>query len=348
MICRGTLSSSFSNGLFTHSLSMRDILMTAYITLSSIIAAAERIKKSVIRTPTVLSPGLSDMLGRTVFLKLENLQTGGSFKARGVLNLLSAFSGNLKDYRFAAVSGGNFGIAVAKAGKALDINVTVIMPKNAPASSIEKIRHSGSTVILEEDVSSAFERARKLAEQGYHIIDDCSDTLVAEGYGTLALELMEDCPSLTDVFVAVGGGAMLAGIATVLKSRNPDIRIWGVETEGASSMYQALNAGNPVNVDITSAISTLGVPVIDLLMLEHAQRYIEKVITVSDSDAIQGMILFGEKARQWVEPAAGTLIPAVLSVIPDMPSDAVMGLIICGGNVTLQEMNGWVKNTDVN
>ncbi|HBC5610153.1 TPA: pyridoxal-phosphate dependent enzyme [Klebsiella oxytoca] len=283
------------------------------------------------------------MLGRKVFLKLENLQTGGSFKARGVLNLLSAFSGNLRDYRFAAVSRGNFGIAVAEAAKAFDINVTVIMPENAPASSIEKIRHSGSTVILEKDVSSAFERARTLAEQGYHIIDDCIDTLVAEGYGTLALELMEDCPTLTDLFVAVGDGAMLAGIATVLKSRNPDIRIWGVETEGASSMYQALRAGNPVNVDITSSISTLGVPVIDRLMLEHAQRYIEKVITVSDSDAIQGMISFGEQARQWVEPAAGTLIPAAVAVIPNLPKDAIIGLIVCGGNVTQREMNIWAN-----
>ncbi|WP_446924689.1 threonine ammonia-lyase [Klebsiella pneumoniae] len=321
--------------------------MTNYMTLSSIIKAAERIKNSVIRTPTVCSPGLSDLLGRKVFLKLENFQYGGSFKARGVLNLFSAFSGNLSEFRFAAVSGGNFGIAAAEAAKALDINVTVIMPKNAPASSIEKIRHCGSTVILEEDVSSAFDRARKLAEQGYHILDDCSDTLVAEGYGTLALELIEDCPSLTDVFVAVGGGAMLAGIATVLKSRNPDIRIWGVETEGASSMSQALKAGTPVNVDITSAISTLGVPVIDGLMLEHAQRYIEKVITVSDSDAIQGMLSFGEQARQWVEPAAGTLIPALLSVIPDMPDNAVIGLIVCGGNITQREMNEWANNTDV-
>ncbi|VGH55185.1 serine/threonine dehydratase family protein [Klebsiella quasipneumoniae] len=321
--------------------------MTNYITLSSIIKAAERIENSVIRTPTVGSPGLSDLLGRKVFLKLENLQAGGSFKARGVLNLLSAFSGNLKDYRFVAVSGGNFGIAVAEAAKALDLNVTVIMPKNAPASSIEKIRHSGSTVILDEDVSSAFERANTLAEQGYHIIDDCSDTLVAEGYGTLALELIEDCPSLTDVFVAVGGGAMLAGIATVLKSRNPHIRIWGGETEGANSMYQALKAGKPVNVDITSAISTLGVPVIDRLMLAHAQRYTEKVITVSDSDAIQGMLSFGEKACLWVEPAAGTLIPAVISVIPGMPDNAVIGLIICGGNITQREMNEWAKNTDV-
>ncbi|WP_240430425.1 threonine ammonia-lyase [Serratia marcescens] len=321
--------------------------MTNYITLSSIIKAAERIENSVIRTPTVGSPGLSELLGRKVFLKLENLQAGGSFKARGVLNLLSTFSGNLKDSRFAAVSGGNFGIAVAEAAKALDLNVTVIMPKNAPASSIEKIRHAGSTVILEEDVSSAFERANTLAEQGYHIIDDCSDTLVAEGYGTLALELIEDCPSLTDVFVTVGGGAMLAGIATVLKSRNPHIRIWGVETEGASSMYQALKAGKPVHVDITSAISTLGVPVIDPLMLEHAQHYIEKLITVSDSDAIQGMLSFGEKACLWVEPAAGTLIPAVISVIPGMPDNAVIGLIVCGGNITQREMNEWAKNTDV-
>lgn len=112
--------------------------MTTYMTVSSIVAAAERVRDTVVRTPTVWSPGLSDMLGRAVFLKLENLQTGGSFKARGVLNLLSAFSGERKDYRFAAVSGGNFGIAVAEAAKALNIDVTVIMPENAPASSVEK------------------------------------------------------------------------------------------------------------------------------------------------------------------------------------------------------------------
>jgi threonine dehydratase len=112
-------------------------------------------------------------------------------------------------------------------------------------------------------------------------------------------------------------------------------------------MYQALKAGKPVNVDITSAISTLGVPVIDRLMLAHAQRYTEKVITVSDSDAIQGMLSFGEKACLWVEPAAGTLIPAVISVIPGMPDNAVIGLIICGGNITQREMNEWAKNTDV-
>ncbi len=105
-------------------------------------------------------------------------------------------------------------------------------------------------------------------------------------------------------------------------------------TEGASSMYQALKAGKSVNVDITSAISTLGVPVIDCLMLEHAQRYIEKVIIVWDSDSIQGMLSFGEQARQWVEPAAGTLIPAAHSVIPNLPKDAVIGLIVCG--VTLR------------
>ncbi|HFI5639389.1 TPA: threonine/serine dehydratase [Raoultella planticola] len=322
--------------------------MTTYMTVSSIVAAAERVRDTVVRTPTVWSPGLSDMLGRAVFLKLENLQTGGSFKARGVLNLLSAFSGERKDYRFAAVSGGNFGIAVAEAAKALNINVTVIMPENAPASSVEKIRHSGPTVMIEENVDAAFERARNLSQQGYHLIDDCRDTRVAEGYGTLALELIADCPSLTDVFVAVGGGAMLAGVGTVLKSHNPHIRIWGVETVGASSMYQALKAGKPVNVDITSAVSTLGVPVIDPLMLKHAQRYLEEIVIVSDNDAVSGMITFAEQARQWVEPASGTLIPAAHAVIPKLPKDAVIGLIVCGGNISQREMNVWAKNAGIN
>ncbi|PZP10790.1 MAG: serine dehydratase [Pseudomonas protegens] len=315
--------------------------MTQLIDFKSIVAAAQRIDGSVVRTPTVESSMLAGMVERPVFLKLENLQAGGSFKARGVLNKFSALQEGLGDSHFVAVSGGNFGIAIGEAAKRFGARVTVIMPESAPSSSVERIRASGSTVIVEPDVHAAFARAKALEAEGYVVIDDCADTLIAEGHGTLALEFIADCPSLTDVFVAVGGGAMLAGVATALKAIKPGIRVWGVETAGAHSMSQALQAGRPVDIDVSSIVSTLGVPIIDELMFAHARHYVEDMVVVPDEEAIKGMLSFAQGARQWVELASGALVPAVIATAPRLPADAVIGLVVCGGNISLQDMTKW-------
>jgi len=315
--------------------------MTQLIDFKSIVAAAQRIDGSVVRTPTVESSMLAGMVERPVFLKLENLQAGGSFKARGVLNKFSSLQEGLGDSHFVAVSGGNFGIAIGEAAKRFGARVTVIMPESAPSSSVERIRASGSTVIVEADVHAAFARAKALEAEGYVVIDDCADTLIAEGHGTLALEFIADCPSLTDVFVAVGGGAMLAGVATALKAIKPGIRVWGVETAGAHSMSQALQAGRPVDIDVRSIVSTLGVPIIDELMFAHARHYVEDMVVVPDEEAIKGMLSFAQGARQWVELASGALVPGVVATAPRLPADAVIGLVVCGGNISLQDMTKW-------
>lgn len=318
--------------------------MSEWISPEAVTEAARKIKGSVLRTPTVFSSGLSEWLGRPVHLKLENLQIGGSFKARGVLNKFSELGSSLFNARFVAVSGGNFGIAISEAARAVGADVTIVMPQSAPTSSVERIQTAGAVVILEHDVRTAFARADTLESEGYIIMDDCRDTLIAEGHGTLALEMLDDCPTLTDVFVAVGGGAMLAGISTIIKARKPEVRIWGVETVGANTMHQALRAGKPVEIDVSSIISTLGVPEVDDVMLSHARRYVEDIILVSDEDAIDGMIQFGELAKQWVEPASGTLVPAVTAVSSRLPSNAVVGLVVCGGNISHSDMSTWSKH----
>ncbi len=108
-------------------------------------------------------------------------------------------------------------------------------------------------------------------------------------------------------------------------------------------MHQALRAGKPVNIEVTSIISTLGVPVIDEVMLAHAQAYIEEVVVVSDKAAIEGMVAFGEEAKLWVELACGTLIPAAMAIAPQLPADAVIGIVVCGGNISHQDMSKWVS-----
>lgn len=318
--------------------------MNSLIEPSAIRAASHRICQEVIRTAVIKSPGLSAITKRLVYLKLENTQIGGSFKARGVFNKFASLQAELSSQPFVAVSGGNFGIAVAQAAANLNANVTIVMPKTAPASSVEKIRAFGTHVIVTEDVQAAFAHAGKLAQQGYVVLDDCDDTAIAEGHGTLAAEFIEDCPALTDVFVAVGGGAMLAGVATALKAYKPEIRIWGVETEGANSMDRALRAGKPVEIKVRSIISTLGVPTVSNLMLRHAQAYLEDVAVVSDKEAIAGMVSFGEYAGQWVELASGAVLAGALRIAPTLPTDAVVGLVVCGGNIDRGDMRKWVAH----
>lgn len=318
--------------------------MITLINRDAIRAAANRVRGKVIRTATVESPALSTLLKRPVYLKLENTQIGGSFKARGVLNKFALIEDELPVQRFVAVSGGNFGIAVAQAAATLNANVTIIMPQTAPSSSIAKIRALDIPVIVTENVQSAFAHAEQLAQQGYVVLDDCDDTAIAEGHGTLAVEFIEDCPDLTDVFVAVGGGAMLAGVATALKSSKPGIRIWGVETEGANSMDQALRSGRPVEIEVTSIVSTLGVPAISDRMLCHAQTFLEDIVVVSDEEAIAGMVLFGEEAGQWVELASGAVLAGALKVRERLPAHAVVGLVVCGGNIARADMLKWTAS----
>ena len=142
------------------------------------------------------------------------------------------------------------------------------------------------------------------------------------GQGTVGLELAEDAPHLTDVLVSIGGGALIAGAAVALKAALPDVRVWGVETEGADAMARALAAGEPVAIAPSSIASTLSAPHVAELTLEHARQLVEEVFVVSDADAMRGVIGFAEEAKLWVEPATGCLVPAARQVIERVDDDA--------------------------
>ena len=308
------------------------------ISIDNIDQAANRIRGSIVKTPTVHSARLSKYLKRTVVLKLENLQRSGSFKPRGVLNKLLTLSTEQFRQDICAVSGGNFGIALADVGSQLGASITIVLPKSAPEASATKIEDSGAKVIWTPNVAEAFSQADHLAAGGSLLVDDCDDPLIAAGSGTLALEMYSERRDLTDVFMSVGGGSMISGVASAFKHYNPKIRIWGVETRGADSMTCALSAGKPVTVDITSAVSTLGVPVVSEYFLDHVQALVHQMIVVTDQQALDGVVQFAELAGIWVEPAAGTLIAAMKNVADQLPESAVVGFVICGGNTTVDSV----------
>ncbi|MER8007668.1 threonine/serine dehydratase [Streptomyces sp. NPDC094149] len=313
------------------------------IGISEIEATAERIAGHVVRTPTVPSPGLSALLGVPVTVKLELLQRTGSFKARGATAKLLSLSEEERAAGVVAVSGGNHGIALAVMAAALDVKATVVMPRSAPARAVEIARESGASLRLTDDMAGAFALMTRLQEEGLTLVHPFDDPVVIAGQGTVGLEFAADAGELTDVLVSIGGGGLISGVAAALRRRRPDVRIWGVETEGAEAMSRALAAGGPVPVDLSSLVSTLSAPSVSQLTYEHVSALVDDVLVVPDREAVRGTLDLADHAKVWAEPAAGCLLPAARRVLERVGEGARLGLVVCGGNATTGDVMGWAE-----
>ncbi|MFJ9895833.1 threonine/serine dehydratase [Streptomyces sp. NPDC091280] len=311
------------------------------IGISEIEAAAERIAGHVVRTPTVESPGLSELLGVPVTTKLELLQRTGSFKARGATAKLLSLGEEELAAGVVAVSGGNHGIALAVMAAALDVKATVVMPRSAPARSVALVEAAGASLRLTEDMPSAFALVNRLRDEGLTLVHPFDDPVVIAGQGTVGLEFADDAGELTDVLVSIGGGGLIAGVAAALHARRPGIRVWGVETEGAEAMSAALAAGGPVPVTPFSIVTTLSAPTVSRLTYDHVSALVTEVLTVSDQDAVRGCLDLAEHGKVWTEPAAGCLLPAARQVLERVGHGARLGLVVCGGNSTAVEIADW-------
>ncbi|MGW1784049.1 threonine/serine dehydratase [Streptomyces sp. NPDC002143] len=311
------------------------------IGITDIEAAAERIAGHVVRTPTVSSPGLTALLGVPVTAKLELLQRTGSFKARGATAKLLSLSEAERAAGVVAVSGGNHGIALAVMAAALDMKATVVMPRSAPARAVEIAAAAGASLRLTDTMDGAFTLAERLRDEGFTLVHPFDDPMVVAGQGTVGLELAADADELTDVLVSVGGGGLIAGVAAALRARRPDLRIWGVETEGAQAMSEALAAGGPVQVALSSIVSTLSAPSVSQLTYDHVSALVTEVLVVPDREAVRGSMELAEHAKLWTEPAAGCLLPAAREVVARVGDGARLGLVVCGGNATIADMMAW-------
>lgn len=317
--------------------------MSTLIGISEIEATAERIAGHVVRTPTLPSPGLSALLGAPVTVKLELLQRTGSFKARGATAKLLSLSEEERAAGVVAVSGGNHGIAMAVMAAALDVKATVVMPRSAPARAVEIARESGASLRLTDDMAGAFALMTRLQEEGLTLVHPFDDPVVIAGQGTVGLEFAADAGELTDVLVSIGGGGLISGVAAALRERRPDVRIWGVETEGAEAMSRALAAGGPVPVALSSLVSTLSAPSVSRLTYEHVSTLVDDVLVVPDREAVRGTLDLADHAKVWAEPAAGCLLPAARRVLERVGEGARIGLVVCGGNATTGDVMSWAE-----
>lgn len=314
-------------------------MVSGNLTLAAIETARARIAPHVRRTPLVPSATLSRELGAHVYLKQELFQKTGSFKVRGAFNKMLPLPGGS---RVVAVSGGNHAQAVAYAASELGMHARIVMPQTTPANYVEATRGYGAEVILAPSIADAFAQAEAAVGQGWTMVHPFDDPAVMAGQGTVALEILDDVPELTDVIVSIGGGGLMAGVATAIKARKPQARLWGVETEGADAMAQALAAGKIVRLPaITSIAKTLGAPAVSETTLAAARHHLESVTVVSDSEALAALRFLLERAKLLTEPAASCTLAAARRLAYHFTPSSHVVLILCGGNVALEDVCRW-------
>lgn len=313
------------------------------IGISEIETAAERIAGHIVRTPAVPSPGLSELIGAPVTAKLELLQRTGSFKARGATAKLLSLGAAERAAGVVAVSGGNHGIALAVMAAALHVKATVVMPRSAPARSVAIAEEAGASVRLTDGMDDAFATATRLRDEGLTLVHPFDDPVVIAGQGTVGLEFAADAGELTDVLVSIGGGGLISGVAAALRALRPGVRIWGVETEGAQAMSEALAAGGPVPVALSSIVTTLSAPAVSQSTYDHVSALVHEVLVVPDREAVRGCLDLAGHAKVWTEPAAGCLLPAARQVRERIGSGARLGLVVCGGNATTADIMSWAE-----
>ncbi|WP_293867187.1 threonine/serine dehydratase [uncultured Alsobacter sp.] len=308
------------------------------VTLADVEAAASRIAGHVRRTPSWRSPALSERLGREVVVKLECLQLAGSFKVRGVANRLMMRTPQEMGRGVVAVSGGNHAIAVARGAAAFGVPALVLMPRVTARFNIDATAAFGATIELVESAAEAFAKADALSREGWINLHAFDDPAIIAGNGTVGLEFIDAHPELTHLFASIGGGGFIAGIAAAAKGRKPTLSVHGVETEGAETMTRALAAGEPVTISPTSIARTLGAPFVTHRTLAAATELLSAVDVVPDATAVVDMRWLLQAEKVLCEPAAACTVSAAMRRAAALPEDAVIGLVLCGSNIALADV----------
>ena len=310
------------------------------VSLADVRAARDRVEGVVHRTPLDTSRTLADLSGAaSVGLKLENTQRTGSFKIRGAYNRMAALSDDERAGGVIAASAGNHAQGVALAGRLLDVDATVVVPEVTPAAKIEATRGYGAEVVVEGDIyERSYERALELAEEtGRTFVHPFDDEAVIAGQGTVGLELAEQYPDLDTVLVPIGGGGLISGVATAMAALPGDVRVVGVQPEGALHAKPSLAEGR---IHELSDVDTVAEGIADTRLLETTfavvRERVDEVVGVTDRELAVAVTLLAERAKTVVESAGAAGVAALLSDELDVRGRDV-AVVVSGGNVNLTE-----------
>ena len=297
------------------------------IPLGEIREAAARIGRHVHRTPVFPTAQLSARTGVRLVLKCESFQKTGSFKARGALNKVLSLSDAERGRGLVTVSAGNHAAAVAWAASVAGCAAVVVMPTDAPRSKLDAVRGYGAEVILHDDRPTLFDKLNEVrAARGLTFVHPFDDPVLQAGHGTLGLEVVEDVPDVTTVVVPVGGGGLIAGVASAV-----DCRVIGVEPEGAPSLSAAIAAGEPVRIEPSTIADGLNAPFTGQSTLDVCRERVDEIVLVTDDEIEEGMRFLYSRAKLACEPAGAAAVAAILAgkvALDDGPTVAV----VSGGN----------------
>jgi threonine dehydratase len=303
--------------------------------LADIEAAREVIAGRLHRTPTFGSATLGELAGGRVFLKAELFQKTGSFKPRGVLNKLATLTSEEKRRGVISISAGNHAQALAYAAAQEGIDALVVMWQTASPLKIEAARGYGATIDTESpDIPAAFERLEELIEStGRTLVHPYDDPIVMAGQGTVGLELLEDVPDVDVVLVQVGGGGLVSGIATAVKSLRPQARVVAVEPERSRALHESLKAGEPVQVEAKSIADGLNGPYAGANCVRVCtERGVESVLVSEDSLKEAFRFLY-TRAKLACELAGAATTAALLEGKVGLKRGQTVVAVVSGGNV---------------
>lgn len=321
------------------------------VTLAGIQAARQRISGRVHCTPLLSSQTLGKQIGARVWLKAENMQKTGSFKARGALNKIAQLLPEEQARGIITVSAGNHAQGVAWAAAAAGVRATVVMATTATPSKVAATREYGAEVILygPSTIEAFAEMERLRVERGLTLIHPFDDPAIIAGQGTVGLEILDDLPALgrgphvDTVVVPIGGGGLVAGLAVVLRESRPHLRLVGIEPRGAAAMYDSVQAGEAIHLDSVDTVADgLSAPFAGALNYALVRRYVDDIVLLDDATIIAGLRFLLARAKLLTEPAGATATAALLSGAVQVAPGSNVVAIVSGGNIDLQRLKEYL------
>ncbi len=312
------------------------------VTLADIQAARIRIADYLPRTPLLSTETLSKRTGTRLSLKAENLQKTGSFKVRGALNAVLQLTPEQRARGIVTMSAGNHGAGLAYAAALVGIKCVVFMPEFGVPAKIAAIKGYGAEVRFAPTMHAL--RAAMEAHRDAHgmeIVHPFADAAIIAGQGTVGLEILEDCPDVEAIVVCVGGGGLLSGLSLAVKSLRPDVRIIGVEPEGAPTVHRSLQEGCIVALDhIQTVADGLAAPFSAQLPQTIIERYVDDVVLVTDDEILTALRLILERTKLLVEPGGAAAVAALLTGKAGIEVGTRTVATLSGGNIDIERLKG--------
>ena len=312
--------------------------------LSEIQKAADRLKGVAAETPLMYSTYFSKESGNQIWIKPENLQNTGSFKLRGAYNRISQLTEEERSHGIVTASAGNHAQGVAYAAQHYGCPCTIVMPEVTPLIKIKSAQEKGANVVIHgENYDQAYRKALEVAvETGGLFIHAYDDYGVLCGQGTIALEMLKENPDLDEILVPVGGGGLISGVALAAKAMKPDIRITGVEPEGAASMKFSLERGKVTPLPkVSTCAEGVAVGEVGETTFDIVQKYVDGIITVNETEIMEAVLLLLEKHKLVAEASGALPLAALLHL---NSCNKKVGCVISGGNIDMVTISSMIRS----